>query len=362
MMIYRCCAAHAEEGAGGGGPRSGASLFPAVDLHCHALSLEVERLVAGFPEKLAEKEQSRRTLGIESATHNATQMLPRVFAPLTDIRRRLDDMAAMRVDVQVISPAPSQYYYWADEALAAQIVETQNNEIAELVRGNAGRIEGLGNIALQHPALAVKQLRRALELGLKGVEISSTVGLRELADPALDEFWRAAQETGAVVFLHPLGTSAYARLDRHYLTNAIGQPLETTIALSHLIFGGVFDRYPDVKLVAAHGGGYLPPYVGRLEHAYKVRPEARKSRHPPLAYLRRFYYDTVVHAPEVLRHLIRTVGISQVVLGTDYPYDMGETDPRALIEAVPELTASDRQAILGANAARLLGLELARPR
>ncbi len=365
MILYRCCsgrpcAAHAGAGSGTDTDAQAArprSKFFTVDLHCHALSLAVEGLVAERPEKLAEAQRSVQTLGEESARHNATQMAPRIRAQLTDPARRLADMDAMGVDVQVVSPAPNQYYYWADEALASRIVETQNQEIAELVRQHPGRIEGLGNIALQHPDLAVRQLRHAVtQLGLKGVEISSTVNGRELTDASLEPFWAAAAQSGCIVFLHPLGTSAFDRLNRFYLTNVIGQPLETAIALSHLIFSGLLDRHPTLKIVAAHGGGYLPAYFSRAEHAYKVRPEAARMAHAPREYLRRMWYDTVVYEPAMLRHLIDIVGASQLVVGTDYPYDMGEDHPAGLVQGVPGITLEQEEQILGGNATRLLGL------
>lgn len=237
----------------------------------------MEELVAERPERLADKQRAERTLGIESAQHNATVMTPKIMPQLTDLNRRLLDMDKMGVDIQVVSPSPAQYYYWADSDLASVVVKAQNEAIADLCQRAPNRILGLGNVALQHPDLAVQQLRYAVnDLRLKGVEISSSINGKELADPSFAPFWAEASELGCIVFLHPLGTSAFARMNQFYLTNVIGQPLETTIALSHLIFGGILDRYPGLKIVAAHGGGYLPSYFGRSEHAWKVRPEAKK--------------------------------------------------------------------------------------
>ncbi|MES2978962.1 MAG: amidohydrolase family protein [Pseudomonadota bacterium] len=329
-----------------------------VDLHCHALNLEVEQIVASHPEKLAEAARTTQALGIASADHNRTVMAPQVFPKLTDIRQRIEDMDEMGVDVQVVSPAPNQYYYWADETLARTLVSLQNRAISDLSRRFPERILGLGNVSLQHPLLAVEQLKEAvIDLGLKGVEISSTINGVELADARFDPFWQAAEELGCIVFLHPLGTSAHERLNRSYLTNVIGQPLETTIALSHLIFEGVLDRFPLLKIVAAHGGGYFPAYFSRAEHAFKVRPEAARMKHAPREYLKRIWFDTVVYEPEMLRHLISVVGLSQIVVGTDYPYDMGSYDVHGLIHSLQELSAGDRARILGGNAAALLNIE-----
>lgn len=330
-----------------------------VDLHAHVLTPAVEALVAGRPEKRAEPELMRRTQGEASVAHNLAHMLPPALRRMTSLDERLADMDAMGVDVQVLSPSPTQYCYWADPDLAQDVVRLQNEHIAEACARHPCRLAGLGTVALQHPRLAAEQLAHAvLELGLKGVEISASVNGRELADPALEPFWARASELGALVFIHPLGTSLGERVNRHYLANTIGQPLETTVALSELIFGGVLDRHAGVKLVAAHGGGYLPAYFGRSQHAHRVRPEARGMRHAPREYLRRIWFDTLVYEPAILRHLVEVVGASQLVVGTDYPFDMGHYDPHGLLAAVPGLSRADAEAILGGNAAALLGLAL----
>jgi aminocarboxymuconate-semialdehyde decarboxylase len=158
------------------------------------------------------------------------------------------------------------------------------------------------------------------------------------------------------VFLHPFGTSLGSRVNRFYLSNMIGQPIETTIALSHLIFGGVLDRYPGLKILAAHGGGYLPSYVGRSNHGYAVRPESADMRRAPGEYLKQLYFDTLVYEPEGLRHLIEQVGASQVVVGTDYPFDMGMYEIHALPDSVADLTEGDKVAILSGNAAKLFSI------
>jgi aminocarboxymuconate-semialdehyde decarboxylase len=330
-----------------------------VDLHAHVLTPAVEGRVADRPQKRAEPELMRRTQGEASVAHNLAHMLPPALRRMTSLDERLADMDAMGVDVQVLSPSPTQYYYWADEDLARDVVSLQNEHIAAECARHPDRLAGLGTVALQHPRLAAEQLTHAMrELGLKGVEISASVNGLELADASLEPFWARAGELGALVFIHPLGTSLGERVNRHYLANTIGQPLETTVALSELIFGGVLDRHAGVKLVAAHGGGYLPASFGRSQHAHRVRPEAQGMQHAPRDYLRRIWFDTLVYEPEILRHLIDVVGASQLVIGTDYPFDMGHYDPRGLIESVPGLSAADVEAILGRNAAALLGLGL----
>ncbi|MEY2874214.1 MAG: hypothetical protein RLZZ373_1585 [Pseudomonadota bacterium] len=328
-----------------------------IDLHCHALVPAVEALVAGLPQKAAEPQAMLRSMGEASVAHNNASMLPIAGPRLVRIEQRLADMEAMGVDVQVISPSPTQYYYWAEPALAREIVRVQNEAIAALCTRYPARLAGLATVALQHPWLAVEQLTHAVEvLGLKGLEISTSVNGRELDDPALQPLWARAEALGALVFIHPFGTTLGERTATHYLVNTIGQPLETTIALSRLVFGGVLDAHPGLKIIAAHGGGYLPTCVGRSDHAWRVRPEAAaQTRKAPGEYLKRIWFDTVVHDAMALRHLVDRVGASQVVVGTDYPFDMGSYDVHALVDGTPGLSEAEREAILGGNAAALIG-------
>ncbi len=329
-----------------------------IDLHAHLLTPAVEPLVADCPQKKGEPEMMLRTQGAASVAHNVQKMLPNAFRKMTSLDERLRDMNAMGVDVQVLSPSPNQYYYWADGDLAKEIVRVQNEYVAATCATNAERFVGLGTIALQHPKLSVEQLTHAVKtLGLKGVEISTAVNGLDLADAKFEKFWAKADELGCVVFIHPLGTSLGERLNQFYLTNMIGQPLETTIALSNLIFGGVLDRNPGVKIVAAHGGGYLPAYIGRSDHGFKVRPEAGNIQKKPSEYLKQIYFDSLVYSPEQLKNLIAQVGASQIVVGTDYAFDMGDYDVHELIESLNTLGEDERAMILGGNTKRILGME-----
>ncbi len=315
-------------------------------------------MVAGEPGRAAEAAFQARSSTRASNDHNR-HLFADVYGPkLTDIPTRLRDMAAMGIEMQAVSLSPTQYHYWAEPPLAEKLVEAANNRLAGICRDNPANFVGLGAAALQHPSLAVEQLRHAVkDLGLRGVEISTRVGVRELADPGLEPFWAAAEELGAVVFIHPLGCTLGERIAPHYLGNVIGNPVETTVALSHFIFSGILERYPGLRIIAAHGGGYLPFYIARSDHAYAVRPESHSTPHQPSHYLRRIWFDALVYAPEAVATLVAQVGASQVVLGTDYPFDMGIDNPLERLAAVPGLSESDRTAITGANAARLLGLE-----
>jgi aminocarboxymuconate-semialdehyde decarboxylase len=329
-----------------------------IDMHCHLLTPAVDQLAAERrPERPAEPAQPPDAAAAESAAHNR-ELARTVYAPkLTDIATRLADMDAMGVDIQAVSPSPTQYYYWAERDLAEAIVGGVNTHIAEVCASAPDRFVGLGTVALQHPALAADQAEHAVRgLGLKGVEISTLIDGVDAGDPRFDPFWARMEALDAVVFMHPMGTSIGARLSRFYLSNIVGNPAETAMALSQMIFGGVFDRYPGLKLLAAHGGGYLPAYAARSDHGWEVRPEAHVCKEPPSAYMRRFWYDTIVYDPDQLRRLIEVVGADRIVVGTDYPFDMGDYDPHALIDALDGVSEDERSAILGGNAKALLKL------
>ncbi|HVW70940.1 MAG TPA: amidohydrolase family protein [Steroidobacteraceae bacterium] len=363
MLLHSCSthtrspAADAEQPGRAGRVVRGSGRTLTVDLHCHSFVPEVEQLVKGRPEKLAEPAVQRRVMGGPSVDYNNRTMLPNAFPKLTSVELRLKDMDEMGVDVQVLSPTSVQHYYWADLDLAREIVRTTNEKMAEACALHPGRLLALGNVALQHPDLSVEQLEHCTrKLGMRGVEISTAVNGLELDDPRFAKFWARAEELGCVVFIHPFGTSLGERVNRFYLQNIVGQPLETTLALSHLIFGGVLDRHPGLKILAAHGGGYLPAYIGRSDHGYRARPDAHTMKKAPSEYLRQIHFDTLVYTPAGLRHLIGQVGIGQVVLGTDYPFDMGSYDVHGLVAALG-LSEPDQAALLGGNAARLIGLD-----
>jgi aminocarboxymuconate-semialdehyde decarboxylase len=326
-----------------------------IDVHAHLLVPEVNRLVAGSPGLAAAQALGARRNGSES-TATSSRMVSERMAQLTDLDRRLADMSAAGVDMQVVSPSPTHYNYWADAELASDLCEAANSAVAVHVGGAPDRLLGLGIVPLQDPRLASAVLDKAMGFhGLRGMMISSHNPSMELSDAALDPLWERCEALGAVVFLHPYGCTLDERLDRWYLANIVGQPTETAVALSHLIFGGVLDRHPGLKIVAAHGGGYLASYIGRSDHGWQVRPESHSTVDEPSSYLRRLWFDSLVHSPKVLRHLVDTVGADRIVLGSDYPFDMGTTAPVAELTAAG-LTPEQTDAILGGNASALFGL------
>ena len=326
-----------------------------TDVHAHLLlpsvQAEVERRA---PELVAEAaDLERRRNGIESMKVSGPMIGARI-PKLTDVNVRLASMDEQGVDRQWVSVSPNHFYPWAPEGLAVWVAMETNRLIAEHVAQAPDRLVGLGVVPLQHPSRIVEYLDDAvLGRGLAGVEISSFAGDVELSDDRLEPFWARAAELGCIIFLHPFGCSLDERLDKFYLSNTVGQPTENAVALSHLIFAGVLDRHPGLKLVAAHGGGYLPTVIGRSDRAWDVRPDARHCEHRPSTYLSRLWFDTVVHDHRTLRALVEVAGADRVLLGSDFPFDMGLDDPVAFVRDAG-LDAGTTEAILAGNADALV--------
>jgi aminocarboxymuconate-semialdehyde decarboxylase len=328
---------------------------PVTDVHAHlllpSLQAQVEARVPELVEEAAALELVRN--GAESLAVSGAMVGARV-PKLTQLSDRLAAMDAQGVDRQWVSASPNHFYPWAPEGLAVWAANEANRLVAEHVAQAPDRLTGLGLVPLQHPDRIVECLDDAmLGRGLAGVEISSFAGDVELSDERLEPLWTRAEELGAIVFLHPFGCSLDERLDRFYLSNTVGQPTENAVALSHLIFSGVLDRHPDLKIVAAHGGGYLPFAIGRSDRAWRVRPEAQRCAHEPSSYLKKLWFDTVVHDPAAVRHLVDVAGAGRVLLGSDFPFDMGLDDPVAFVRAA-DLPAELTERILAANADALL--------
>ena len=277
---------------------------------------------------------------------------------MTSIDRRLADMDRMGVDVQAVSLAPYQIYDWAEPELADRVFRVVNDELAEAIAGHPDHFVGLGTVPLKDTGAAIAELERCIaELGFRGVQMATHVDGEELSSQRLEPFWTRVEQLGAVVLIHSSGPVERSRLADHYFVNVLGHPWEATMAVAHLIFDGVMERHPGLRVVLAHGGGFLPAYGGRLDHAYHARADVREGLpRPPGEYLERFWFDTVVFRPDQLRFLIDRYGADRVVLGSDYPYDMGEPDPVGLVAKTGRLEEQETTAILGDTAARLLGL------
>jgi aminocarboxymuconate-semialdehyde decarboxylase len=359
LMLYSCVAHGASTSSNWGANRSSKRprRRPAltIDIHCHIHTPECEPLIRDIFSP--EKEPFSHFASAETRAIN--QRLFADLAPkLTSPEERLKDMDHMGIDIQVISPSPMQYYYWTDGKLGLELARLQNNRVAEVVNAHPKRFVGMGTLPLQDIKRAERELERVVtELGFRAIEISSNVNGTDFDDARFQQFFAKVQELGVLLFIHPLGFTDAGRLRDYYLTNIVGQPLDSTLAVSHLIFGGVLEAYPQLKICVAHGGGYLPFYAGRMDHAYAIRAECQHQiSRPPSTYLRQLYFDSVVYTSESLAHLVKQLGSERVLLGTDYPFDMGETDPVGHIAGVRSLTRAQKEQIWGGNAAQLLQL------
>lgn len=270
---------------------------------------------------------------------------------------RLADMDAAGIDLQVVMAAPTQCYGSVAPDIAAKGAVMVNDGIAEWISKHPDRFVALGTVAMQAPEAAVAELERGMAMGFKGVQILTSINGMELSDPMFAPFWEAAERLGAVVLLHPVGYSDGKRLERFYFSNVIGNPLDTTVALHYLIFDGVLERHPKLKLIAVHGGGYLGGYSGRIDHAWGARSDVHGNLPlPPTTYLKRVFFDSVVFTPHQLEALIKTFGPSQILMGTDYPYDMADSDPIGHLRSVEGLDETVVEAIAGGNAKTLFGI------
>jgi aminocarboxymuconate-semialdehyde decarboxylase len=327
---------------------------PVIDIHCHrecGPAAEVMRVEA---EKLGHAPLAYGS----DLTRQVNRLQLEQLRPKMDVLEvRLADMDRAGIDIQAVAPAVYQYYYWAPPEIGAKVSRIVNDELAEATARYPDRFAPLGTVPLQDTGAAVAELRRCVdELGMRGLEIDSHVEGSEISDPRLEPFWAEVERLGAVVVVHTSGHNHIDRLVDHNFLNVIGHAYEATLATAHLVFDGVMERHPGLKVVVVHGGGYLPAYAGRIDHAWRARADVAEGvPRPPGDYLKRFFFDTMVFEPDQLRFLVDRYGADHVLLGTDYPYDMGEEDPLGLIGRVPGLEQDQVDLISGGNAARLLG-------
>jgi aminocarboxymuconate-semialdehyde decarboxylase len=328
-----------------------------IDIHCHLATPESRPAVE--PHRRPEYEPYDYYMGQDSVEHNK-EMFPSIKDQLTIPSARLEAMDRMGVEMQGLATFVSEYFYWAPAGAAAESARIQNDNLASAVAEHPDRFIPMGaTVPLQDTDLAIAEMDRAVDdLGFKGLQIGGTVDGHNLDEARFRPFWAAVEAKGIPVILHPNGYPESQRFSDYFLVNCIGNPLETMVAVTRMIFSGLFEEHPGIELVLLHGGGYLPFYASRADHTWKVRPETRTAipDHRPSHYLRMLYYDTMVFQPLYLRHLIDVVGVDHVMLGTDFPFDMSETDPLRLIGEVEGLGDEDREAISGGNAARLYGL------
>lgn len=325
--------------------------MPIIDMHTHALSKRVEPLVAGKYDPMSNP--YRRDMSPASRDTDAEQgkILPGL---MLDVAKRREMMAKMGVDIQVVAPAPAQQNYWADEELLVALSRVQNEDIAALVAQDPQHFAGMGTLPMRFPQRAIEEAVHGVEtLGLRGFQIDTRVEELELSNAAFDPLYARLAELRAPLFVHPLGFSHGQRLGDFFMVNSVGQPVEETMAIAHFIMGGILDRHPGLDVVIAHGGGYYPFYAARMDHAWKVRPEVRRlTADAPSTYLKRMWFDTCVFSPNLIDQLVAAVGVDRVMMGSDYPFDMGDDDPVGLVKR-SNLSDDDRQKILFGNASRL---------
>lgn len=354
MSEFYACTSADQAFPATGKSTGGRKISRSVDIHCHMGVPEAAALMK--PHFKPELDPGSGFNSPESVAVNHA-MAASIAASLTTVEGKLADMDRLGIEIQVLSPAPPQYFYWADAELGLQSSRLINERIAATVASHPDRFAGLATLPMQEPSLAVAELRRCMkDLGMKGVEISTNVSGVELSDPRFRPFFAAAEELGALIFLHPMGFTHGQRMSTHYLNNLIGNPLESTLAVSHLIFGGVLDDHPGLRICVAHGGGYLASYTGRMDHAHRTRLDCQCCKRLPSTYLKNMYFDTVVFDRQQLRHMVDVYGADRILMGSDHPFDMGDPDPIGSIRAL-ELPEDQFEKIVGGNARALLGLD-----
>jgi aminocarboxymuconate-semialdehyde decarboxylase len=329
---------------------AGGKAVRTIDIHAHCY-VDLHDLIDGHPEALVPNGGPPSFDGP-------------FLSPTKEVDARLRHMDEHAIDIQAVSLAPA-YSYWADRDLATKIVSRQNEQIAAMCAAHADRFVGLGGLSLQYPDLAVAQMDHGVkQLGFRGFEIGGSVNGDDLSNSKFDPVWAKAQELGTFLLLHPATfVEGLKRFQGNgFLPNVIGNPLETTVAFSHLIFDGTLDRYPGLKICGSHGGGYLASYLGRTDHCAEKSNRCKPvKKHPSEYFKSQLYCDSVVFTAEGLRHLIAEVGATHVLFGTDFPFDvadpyMGEDREVDSVLGVPGVSEADQRAILGENAALLLGI------
>jgi aminocarboxymuconate-semialdehyde decarboxylase len=331
----------------------------AIDIHTH---VEFAGTFAILKKRYSEEEIFDRFVVSATGRHSAELnrgIMAGIRDALRDPQKKIRDMEEKGLAFNVLSSTPLAFLYEVEDDLAVELARFHNDQLSEMVKKYPDRFAAMATLPLQVPDEALKELTRATKtLGLRGVEIGSHVGKRELGDEVFWPIYKALEDLNMPIFIHPHHVAGLDRLLNFYLNNLIGNPLDTTIAAANLIFSGVLEKYPGLKIILAHGGGQFPFIIGRWEHGYRVRPECKEKVHQsPMAFFKNFYFDTITHNPDALRYLVSVAGSDHVLLGTDYPYDMEDENPVQTVSQLTRIKAADRRKIMRENAIALFGLK-----
>jgi len=326
---------------------------PVVDLHSHVIPRPLLEAFRREPAAWGARVEPHGAA--ERVVHAQGYSYP-LAAEFFDAAAKVDSMDRRGLDVSIVSPAPPTFFYWTGAEAALAAARLINDGIAEMVAAYPARLRGMATVPLQHPDLAIAELERVVrDHGFRAVEIGTSVEGAAVTEPRFRPVLRRCRELDVLVFAHPYYVGAKCGMESYYLTNLLGNPWDTTLMAANLMFSGVLEELAGIKIALAHGGGFLPYQIGRLEHGHQVRPETRAhTRTRPFELLRRFHYDSMVFNPRALRYLVEQVGSDRVALGTDSPFDMGENDPLAQVDAAA-LGPRERDQVRGGTALRLLG-------
>jgi aminocarboxymuconate-semialdehyde decarboxylase len=326
-----------------------------IDIHSHFIPEAFIDEVRKRPEELGIKIIRKENMDYFSHKEGFTYPL---FPSFFDVQAKLKDMNQKKLDLSVLSAPPTIFYYWSDLDTAKLVCKIYNNSVSEFVRANTNRFAGMGIVPLHDMKEAIQELERCHnELGLKAIELGSHFEGVQFDDIRFRPFFKRAEELDVLLFFHPYYLGNKTGLESYYLTNILGNLIDTSIAISHIVFGGLLKEFPNLKLYFAHGGGFIPYQMGRLEHGYRVRDETQmKLKGSPTKDVRKLFFDTITFNSKALQFLIESHGEDQIMLGTDFPFDMGEENPVGLINTLKKLSSAQRRKIFGENAQRLLRL------
>jgi aminocarboxymuconate-semialdehyde decarboxylase len=324
-----------------------------IDLHNHVIPTTIVDAIAREPKRYGtsiEEKDGKRYFN----SHGRLAELQKVFY---DADAKVEWMNENQLDIAAISVGPPIYFYWLSADAGLEAAKLANDGIAQMVAKRPDRLRGMAHLPMQDPDAAITELERVVkEYKFKGVEVGTSIEGKPLADPRFRKVLKTIEQLGCFLFTHPYQCLAQGGMDEYYLSNFIGFPLDTTLMATHLMYSGALDELKTLKILLAHGGGFVPYQIGRFVHGFNVRPEPKvKTRTSPADLLRRFYFDALTHDAQAARHLINCVGADRVVIGSDHPFDMGPPDLMGAIDAIPTLTASEREYVCSLTALSLLG-------